>query len=129
MHHDIQKIIFRLFPIISISQKFFSIFFLTLEKIEFKLEKNIGIEKHGGKVRKCLYTSFWNSFTCYDLTQLDFFSQVCLISSTFSLIFLHSIYSIKREIHFKICIFTILFCNQSTHLRFFQFAPIFFSYR
>ena len=26
--------IFRLFPIISISQKFFSFFFLTLEKIE-----------------------------------------------------------------------------------------------
>ena len=28
-----EKNIFRLFPIISISQKFFSIFFLTLEKI------------------------------------------------------------------------------------------------
>ena len=30
---DVAKSFFRLFPIISISQKFFSFFFLTLEKI------------------------------------------------------------------------------------------------
>ena len=26
-----------------------------LEQLEFKLEKNIGIEKHAGKVRKSMY--------------------------------------------------------------------------
>ena len=36
---DAEKYIFRLFPIISISQKIFSIFFLTLEKI--------GIDENG----------------------------------------------------------------------------------
>ena len=30
-----------------------------LEQLEFKLEKIIGIEKHAGKVRKCIFQSRW----------------------------------------------------------------------
>ena len=29
-----------------------------LEKFKFKLEKNIGIQKHAGKVRKCIFSQF-----------------------------------------------------------------------
>ena len=43
-----------------VTECFFNLFlevYDILEQLEFKLEKNIGIQKHAGKDRKCIYVA------------------------------------------------------------------------
>ena len=69
----------------------FAKFFRLLEQLKFKLGKNIGIEKHAGKVRKVFFTKICSDFLLFEqiVLVISKFLQIYRIQPRISKVFLN----------------------------------------